>query len=66
MEVVTLDDLIPSVHLLRKVGTVIDFPFIYDSAKHTYWLDNGRPSLNPIILIKMVFIQYLFGIRSMR
>ncbi|RCN73930.1 transposase, partial [Enterococcus faecium] len=26
----------------------------------------GRPSVDPVVLIKLVFIQYLFGIRSMR
>ncbi|MEI4791400.1 transposase, partial [Bacillus sp. FJAT-53060] len=31
-----------------------------------YSSDNGRPSVDPVVLIKMVLIQYLFGIRSMR
>ncbi|WP_141705395.1 transposase, partial [Vulcanibacillus modesticaldus] len=44
----------------------IDFSFIYDLVKDTYSLDNGRPSIDPVVLIKMVFIQYIFGIRSMR
>ncbi|MFC5542254.1 transposase, partial [Ureibacillus suwonensis] len=44
----------------------IDFDFIYDLVKDTYCLDNGRPSIDPVVLIKMVFVQYLFGIRSMR
>jgi transposase len=26
----------------------------------------GRPSIDPVILIKLIFIQYTFGIRSMR
>ncbi len=26
----------------------------------------ARPSVDPVVLIKMVFIQYIFGIRSMR
>ena len=28
--------------------------------------DNGRPSMNPVMLIKVPFIQYLYGIKSMR
>ncbi|MER2263257.1 MAG: transposase, partial [Psychrobacillus sp.] len=26
----------------------------------------GRPSIDPVVLIKMTFIQYTFGIRSMQ
>jgi transposase len=32
----------------------------------SYCEDNGRPSLDPVILIKLPVIQYMFGIRSMR
>jgi len=42
------------------------FSFIYDLVEDLYSLDLGRPSVDPVVLIKMVFIQYLFGIRSMR
>jgi transposase len=61
-----LDELVPQDHLVRKIDQVMDFDFIYDEVKHTYSLDNGRPSVDPVVLIKMVLIQYLFGIRSMR
>jgi transposase len=66
IEMVALDQLVPEDHLVRKVEQAIDFEFIYDLVKDKYCLDNARPSINPIILIKMVFIQYLFGIRSIR
>ena len=39
--------------------------FIYDLVKDMY-SEVGRPSINPVILIKLTFIQYTFGIRSMR
>ena len=32
----------------------------------SYCEDNGRPSLDPVILIKLPVLQYMFGIRSMR
>lgn len=51
-----LDELVPEDYLVRKIDQVMDFDFIYDAVKHTYSLD----------LVKMVLIQYLFGIRSMR
>lgn len=61
----TLDELVPKDHLLRQIDQVIDFSFIYDLVKETYCLDNGRPSLDPVLLIKLPIIQCLFGIRSM-
>lgn len=64
-ETVTLDQLIPPNHLVRKMEAALDFSFIYDIVKDTY-SDIGRPSIDPVILIKLTFIQYTFGIRSMR
>ncbi|EAD9710104.1 transposase, partial [Listeria monocytogenes] len=62
---ISLDDLVPEDHLVRKVDKVIDFDFIYPLVEHTY-SHTGRPSVDPVVLIKLVLIQYLFGIRSMR
>jgi transposase len=66
LSVVSFDDLVPKDHLVRKIENAIDFSFIYDLVEDRYCLDNGRPSIDPIVLIKMVFIQFLFGIRPMR
>ncbi|PCN44057.1 IS5/IS1182 family transposase, partial [Brevibacillus laterosporus] len=66
LSVVSLDELVPSNHLVRKIEKAIDFTFIYDLVKDKYSQDNGRPSVDPVVLIKIVFIQYLFGIKSMR
>ncbi len=43
----------------------IDFTFIYDVVKNMY-SEAGRPSIDSVILVKMTFIQYTFGIRPMR
>ncbi len=66
LSVVSLDELFPSNHLVRKIEKAIDFTFIYDLVKDKYSQDNGRPSVDPVVLIKIVFVQYLFGIKSMR
>ena len=34
--------------------------------KDKYSHDTGRPSMNPVTLIKIPLIQYLYGIKSMR
>ncbi|MBC9875713.1 transposase, partial [Macrococcus bohemicus] len=62
----SLEDLVPENHLLRKVDKVFDLSFVYDLVEEKYSTDNGRPSIDPVVLIKIVLIQHLFGIKSMR
>ena len=52
--------------LFRKIDRMIDFTFIYDKVKDYYSENNGRPSIDPVVLFKLVFIQTLDGIKSMR
>lgn len=66
LEMVYIENLVPQDHLLRGIDKYIDFSFIRDLTKDLYCLDNGRPGLDPIILFKMLFIGYLYGIRSER
>jgi len=66
LEFVCIDQLVPKDHLLRKIDKAIDFRFIHDRVKDRYCADNGRPALDPIMMFKMLFIGYLFGIRSER
>lgn len=61
-----MDDMVPQDHLLRMIDTAIDWNFIYSLAVDKYSPDNGRASMDPIMLIKLPFIQYLYGIQSMR
>jgi transposase len=66
MEFVSIEELVPEEHLLRKVERAIDFEFIRERVKELYCLDNGRPAIDPVVLFKMLVIGYLFGIRSER
>ena len=66
IQLVCIDDLVPKEHLLRIIDKAIDWSFIYDLVKDTYSADTGRPSIDPVTLIKISFIQYLYGIKSMR
>jgi len=66
MQVVDLEALVPKDHLLRKIDRAIDFNRIYEMVEHLYCEDNGRPSVDPVVLVKIVLIQHLFGIRSLR
>jgi len=66
MEFVSIEELVPKDHLLRKIDKVIDFGFIRDRVKALYCADNGRPAIDPVVLFKMLFIGYLYGTRSER
>lgn len=55
------DELIPEDHLLRYIDRLIDFSFIYDKVEHLY-SRYGRPSIDPVLLFKMLLIGYLYGI----
>ena len=61
-----MDDMVPQNHLLRVIDKAIDWNFIYDLVEDKYSSDFGRPSMDPVMLIKIPFIQYLYGIKSMR
>lgn len=65
-EFVLLDQLVEEDHLLRKIDQYIDFSFIIHKVKPYYSEKTGRPSLDPLILFKMMFVGYLYGIRSER
>ena len=65
-EIVSMEDLVPEGHLLRSIAAALDFEFIYELVEDKYSAETGRPSIDPVVLVKMVFIQFLFGIRSMR
>ena len=64
--IVDIDALVPKDHLLRKIEKVMDYDWLYERLHQYYCHDNGRPGTDPVVLIKMVLIQHLFGIPSLR
>ena len=66
LQIVCVDDLVPQGHLLRIIDKAIDWSFIYDLVRDKYSEETGRPSIDPVTLIKIPLIQYLYGIKSMR
>ena len=66
MEFLSIEELVPEDHILRKIDHHMDFGFVRERLYPLYCHDNGRPAIDPVILFKMLFIGYLFGIRSER
>ena len=65
MVILDIDSMIPQNHLLRQIKDCVNFDFIYEKAFH-YYSHVGRKSIDPVILIKMLLIGYLYGIKSER
>ncbi len=61
----TLEELVPRNHLVRKMEASMNFDFIEDEVEHLY-SKTGRPSIPPKVLFKMLIINIVFGINSMR
>ena len=61
-----IEDLVPQDDLLRKIESAVDFDEIYPMVEGYYCEDNGRPAVDPVILVKIVMIWHLFGLRSLR
>lgn len=66
VQMISLDQLVPQDHLLRKIDRYVDFDFIYDLVEEKYSAKTGRPGIDPVVLIKIPIIQYMYGIKSMR
>jgi transposase len=60
-----LEEAVPDDHLVRKVAAVLDLSWVHaELAPH--YPDNGRPSIDPELMVRMLVIGYVFAIRSER
>ena len=58
----TLSELVPTNHFLRKVAKAIDFKFIYDLTEEYYSHTSGRNCLDPCSIIQIsVFKRFLWN-----
>lgn len=64
-EFVLIENLVPEDHPVRKLHAILDLDFIYEETRKLY-SKLGRPSIDPVVLVKFLLIGYLFGIPSER
>jgi len=57
-----LYDLIPEDHLLRKINAVVDFGFVCGLVRESYTECYGRPAVHPEIVMRLIFLQFLYGL----
>ena len=61
----SLSERVPQDHFLRKVAKVVDLDFVRKLVK-PYYSYTGQPSIDPMVLFKMMLIGYFYGITSER
>jgi transposase len=57
--------MVPDDHFLKRLESLISFDFVRDITRD-YYSHTGKPSIDPVVLIKMLLVGYLFDIRSER
>jgi transposase len=60
-----LDEAVPDDHPVREVAAVLDLSWVH-SELALYYSRLGRPSIDPVLMIRMLIIGYVFAIRSER
>ncbi|HKK21124.1 MAG TPA: IS1182 family transposase, partial [candidate division Zixibacteria bacterium] len=58
--------MIPQEYYLRRLNKVIDLSFVHEAVRDKYCQDNGRPSIDPEVVIRLFLLQAIEGISSVR
>ncbi len=66
LHMVTIEDLVPEGHFLRKLEATLDLSFVREETAYLYSPRYGRPSIAPVMLVKYLMVGYLYGIPSER
>jgi transposase len=57
---------VPEDHYLRRVKEVIDFERFRNLLAATYSPDHGRPAVEPLLLLKLEFLEYQYSLSDRR
>jgi transposase len=61
----SLAKLVPQDHLLRRLDETLDLSFVREYCGE-YYSHTGQPSVDPVVIFKMMLLGYLYGITSER
>lgn len=62
----SLEQLVPEDHPVRRLDRVLDLGFVHETVRDKYCQNNGRPSIDPEVVIRLFLIQALNGLSSVR
>jgi transposase len=60
-----LDKVVPPDHLVRQIDGLLDLSWVHKELA-PYYSHTGRPSIDPVLMIRMLIVGYLFALRSER
>ncbi len=60
-----LEEAVPDDHLVREIAAVLDLSWVHGELER-YYSPLGRPSVDPVLMIRMLIVGYVFAIRSER
>jgi hypothetical protein len=60
-----LDEAVPDDHLVREIAGVLDLTWVHAELA-PFYSKTGRPSIDPVLMIRMLIVGYVFAIRSER
>ena len=60
-----LDKVVPADHLVRQIAGILDLDWVHKELA-PYYSHTGRPSIDPVLMIRMLIVGYVFAIRSER
>jgi transposase len=60
-----LDEVVPPDHLVRQIDGVLDLSWVHKELA-AYYSPIGRPSIDPVLMIRMLIVGYVFALRSER
>src|SRR4051794_19948852 len=60
-----LDEVVPPDHLVRQIDGLLDLSWVHKELA-PYYSHTGRPSIDPVLMIRMLIVGYVFAIRSER
>lgn len=66
MQMVTLEQLVPADHFLRKLDRVLDLGFVPQYLQKAYPSDLGRPGVDTQLAVRMILLGYLYGLSEVR
>jgi len=60
-----LDKVVPADHLVRQIDGLLDLSWVHNELA-PFYSHTGRPSIDPVLMIRMLIIGYVFALRSER
>jgi transposase len=58
-----LDEVVPPDHVVRQIDAILDLSWVHKELA-PYYSHTGRPSIDPVLMIRMLLVGYVFAIRS--